>query len=217
MDEAAKRRLVGAAVLVALAVIFVPMLVEQEDDERFGDPIVIPDSPVFGTEQHDQGRPEFADDVNLPGPDTVRLPLPVPEPPQSLANDQTSWTGGSTSAVDDASDTTFAPAASPASSRPAASNQPANPTAVAEPPPLPAGVQAWVVQVISLRDQDKARTIRDSLRGKGFPSFVAKAEVDGQTYYRVQVGPEVERERADRLAEQLKSETSNPPFVKRYP
>ena len=33
MDEGAKRRLVGAAVLVALAVIFVPMLLNDKDDD----------------------------------------------------------------------------------------------------------------------------------------------------------------------------------------
>jgi DedD protein len=46
---------------------------------------------------------------------------------------------------------------------------------------------------------------------------VEQAVVNGKRYYRVRVGPEVERARADSLANRLQGETGNKPLVQRYP
>ena len=79
MDEAAKRRLVGAAVLVALAVIFVPMLVE-EGDEGVGEPIVIPDAPdvdgMLGRDADWSGADSTLDQPPLPEPNDLRDAAP---------------------------------------------------------------------------------------------------------------------------------------------
>lgn len=215
MDEAAKRRLVGAAVLIALAVIFVPMLVEEERDERFGDPIVIPDPPVFGP---DAGAPDAAGSASegsLPSPDSIPLPLPVPEPPGDSNDEDALPLPAAPASADAPVREPRESASQPPPSRPA--SRPVAAAAPDGPKPVPSGVRAWVVQVASVSSQSGARNLRDELRRKGYPAFVSEADVSGRTYYRVQVGPEVERERADRLAEQLAGETSNPPLVKRYP
>ena len=82
---------------------------------------------------------------------------------------------------------------------------------------MPAGVSAWVVQVSSLGSPEAARSLQDELRAKGYPAFVEQAEVRGQRYYRVRVGPEIERGRADRIAQQLAAETGTQPLVQSYP
>jgi DedD protein len=209
MDEAAKRRLVGAAVLVALAVIFVPMLVEKDADDDLGEPIVIPDPPSFDEEAVDDG---LAADEALPEPEDMMMPLPTPEPPASA--------GEAAEPVDTArADQPAAPETRPSDSTGVAkpSERAVPPTAPAGPKPVPTGVTAWVIQVASLGSPEAARGLQDELRAKGYPAFVEQATVRGQRYYRVRVGPEIERARADELARRLAGDTESDPLVQRYP
>ena len=225
MDEAAKRRLVGAAVLVALAVIFVPMLVE-EGDEGVGEPIVIPDAPdvdgMLGRDADWSGADSTLDQPPLPEPNDLPMPLPIPEPPQSAFDADPAPTGDRSARQSGAS----ASSARPGSSDQSAST-PKTPTqqgrrdsaemVPAGPKPVPPGTNAWVIQVASLVSPEAARTLQDELRAKGYPAFVEQADVNGRRYYRVRIGPEVERTRADRLAERLAADRGGKPLVQRYP
>ena len=204
MDEGAKRRLVGAAVVVALVVIFVPMLLEDSDPTGLGEPIVIPDEPVVDTD--DAGAlsaPLTAEDM-IP-------PLPAPEPPPGAVIEPRR--------IDVEPDT-----ASDMGPLPGAVEPVDEPAAVANldmapagPAPVPAGTASWVVQVASLGSPEAAKGLQNKLRAKGFTAFVEQATVNGKQYYRVRVGPEIERARADSLATQLQGETGNKPLVQRYP
>lgn len=205
MDEEAKRRLVGAAVLVALMVIFVPMLVDKKEESDLGEPIVIPDPPAF----EDRFDPAVE-----PDPDEFSLPLPEPESPTRFPLAEES--AGSPSAEDlrpgmrdtEASRAPVAPAESrPAPTRPAATG----------PAEIPAGVSAWVVQVASLTAPDAAQRLQNELRQDGYPAFIEQAKVSGMTYYRVRVGPEVDRARADRMATAIGAATGGSPLVQQYP
>jgi len=206
MDEAAKRRLAGAAVLVALAVIFVPMLVEDKQSDGVGEPIVIPEPPDFDARYDESATPseqtlEGAPPAAASGPG----PLPAPPPP------------------DDEPATVSAPQrpASRPAPRPttAAAPRPAETPApaVVGPKPVPPGARSWVVQVASVGNAEAARGLQDKLRAKGYPAFVEQARVNGKLYYRVRVGPEIDRGRADSVARKLAGETGSTPYVQRYP
>lgn len=110
MDERLKKRLIGAVVLVALLVIFVPMLVEDDERERIGiSETNIPPRPDL--------EAEFAAEV-LPDPDQPRItPLPDPEPPEQVPEDPVGFS--------------WEPAASPA---PAVRRPAPPPEGLAEPP-----------------------------------------------------------------------------------
>jgi DedD protein len=195
MDEGAKRRLVGAAVLVALIVIFVPMLVDNTEHDGLGEPIVIPDEPaVDNAEPGGEGPPAPA----LTAEDLLP-PLPTPEPPPGAVVEPPA-----VEAPPEQAAARPAPEAAP-------DLAPAGPKAV------PAGTLSWVVQVASLGSPDAAKKLQDRLRAKGYSAFVEQAVVNGKQYYRVRVGPEVERARADNLASRLQGETGNKPLVQRYP
>ncbi|MBK5941468.1 SPOR domain-containing protein [Halochromatium roseum] len=219
MDEAAKRRLVGAAVLVALAVIFVPMLVERGADD-LGEPIVIPEAPdLDGVADGDSSFAESGYDPQLPDPDVVLLPLPTPEPPPSALDAESA-------SAESRSDRQTQPGTSPAERRASESNRVTDTNdgrgetiarAAAGPKPVPPGTSAWVIQVASLGSPEAAQALQDELRNKGYPAFVEQANVSGRRYYRVRIGPEIERARADRLATQLAAETGGQPLVQRYP
>ena len=200
MDEGAKRRLVGAAVVVALMVIFVPMLLDQPDPDGLGEPIVIPDEPAVGEAGPSSDAEQPTDPLTAEQDFTP--PLPVPEPLSGAAVEPP------------------ATAAEPTPAQPQVGTQESaapSEQAPAGPKPVPAGTSSWVVQVASLASPDAAKGLQDQLRSKGYTAFVEQATVSGKRYFRVRVGPEVERARADKLATELQSETGSKPLVQRYP
>jgi DedD protein len=238
IDEAGKRRLVGAAVLVALAVIFVPMLLEDEEQDGLGEPIEIPGAPDFDR-AYDQSAVGAADGLNtqLPSPELPSVPvpddetpeafpewseaesgpLPVPEPPASAARSAETAPAPAipeTRTVPAVPEPRRTPAAPEPRTAPSATPKPA--LAAAGPKPVPAGTSAWVVQVASLGSSEAARKLQDELRGKGYSAFVEQAVVGGKQYYRVRVGPEIDRAKADRVASKLEGETGSKPLVQTY-
>lgn len=66
-----------------------------------------------------------------------------------------------------------------------------------------ATLRSWVVQVGSFSQQDNAEGMAQQLRAAGFDTVIEKAELDGQTLYRVQVGPEAAEARAELLRQRI--------------
>ena len=62
----------------------------------------------------------------------------------------------------------------------------------------------YAVQVGAFSKQEDANVLRERLRNGGFNAFIAAADTDAGRLYRVRVGPELERSRAEALATQLK-------------
>jgi DedD protein len=205
MQEGAKKRLVGAVVIVSLAVIFVPMLFEEEPVTALPPlPEVAPEEPVvddrFRSESFltpaDSGIGGFTQEAWVE-PDALALPVqdvsePVDEAP-----------GG-----EPVADSDEAPPTEP----PAAERIPV------APPPMARddGMPSYVTQVASLGTAASAQELAAKLQGEGYSAFVEPAEVGGRTYYRVRVGPEVERASAEKTAAELGRKYKGP-FVQRYP
>jgi DedD protein len=174
-----KQRLVGAVVLVSLAVIFIPMLLDG--DEQGGMPMFgsnIPERPDYQFEPLDIPL-EPVEPVPEEMPQLVEKPEP---PPASPAGEQSVTEKPPTAEVK-------APAKAPA----------ASPEAEQEP-------VGWVVQVGSFSQSDNALRLRDKLRGKGFTAFVEKLKTAEGTVYRVRIGPELKREAAEAQLEKLQRE-----------
>jgi DedD protein len=70
--------------------------------------------------------------------------------------------------------------------------------------PPPAAADGPVVQVFSSRDRDQAERIVERLRNGGERPFVSPVEVEGQTMYRVRLGPYADRDEATRVAERVR-------------
>ena len=186
MNEQIKQRLVGAVVLVSLAVIFIPMLLDGGNDStmpRFGsnipdksdinfEPLEIPLKPQEPAAQ----RPRVIE--------KAETPAKTPEPPKSDVPEKT------TSAQKPAVEKPKVEAAK--ESAPASNDSPTGDEPV-----------AWVVQVGSFGQSDNALALRDKLRKKGFTAFVEKYSDKGKTSYRVRVGPELKRSTAEEHLKQL--------------
>jgi cell division septation protein DedD len=78
---------------------------------------------------------------------------------------------------------------------------------------VPAG---YFAQVAAPKNLSDAESVARKLKKSGFPVVVEVANVRGEEYYRVLVGPEQNRVHADRLVGQLGSERylSGPPFIR---
>ena len=61
-----------------------------------------------------------------------------------------------------------------------------------------------MVQVFSSHDREQAQKIVDQLTDGGQPAYMSPTEVDGQTMFRVRIGPFQSREQAERVADQVK-------------
>ena len=191
MNEQIKQRLVGAVVLVSLAVIFVPMLLDGGDNSsmpRFGsnippqpefdfEPLEIPLQPLAAAAE----RPRVIDQ-----PEKVESqPAQTPPPPAAVAKP---------------------PAAKVSVSKPeTVTAKPDNEIAEAAKAPASGEPVAWVVQVGSFSQSDNALALRDKLRQNGFTAFVEKYRDAGKSSYRVRVGPELKRDTAEQQLQRLEA------------
>ena len=201
VDKGLLQRIVGALVLVALAVIFVPMLFNREDAGRqvtvdappMPEP---PATPVIETQPVEVPEPDaepFPEEYEIVEEGRVAEPSAPAEP--SPAKPES------------------APASEPA---PAEAVQPAPPAATAAPEEkhldaanLPV---SWSVQLASLSSRENADKLQKTLRSQGYNAYIRTA--DGMN--RVFVGPLVERAEADRLRDQLQRQQKLNGFVVRF-
>jgi DedD protein len=193
MDIAVKERLIGAAVLVVIVVLVVPALLS-------GPPP--PAAPL--TPAADDTR---VVEIDLTGKSDPRgegsLPAD-PEPPGAGPDETRSVQPAVSGPESSAPAATAEPAARPA---PVAVEQPR--PAAAAPSPLP----GWAVQVAALSKPDAANRVAQDLKRKGYPAFVVEHRAEGRVLYRVRVGPEADRAKAEAMARRLRDDGFKPAVV----
>ena len=97
-----------------------------------------------------------------------------------------------------------------------------SPAAVSAPEPAPAkprtGLTAWVVQVGSFSSQENAEKLVEKLREAKLPTpDPDPVDLRGKRYYRVRVGPVVERSEAEAMLEQVNTIAGTRAKVQQYP
>lgn len=198
-----KQRIVGALVLISLAVIFVPMLFDEPHTERTSKTIELPEEPAFPSV-----------DVSEP----ADQPAPVEESPAFTVEEQ--------SPADQvpAANTMSEPVAVDAPEPKPAPAPEQQPVAITEPQPEPAPVRekepakaadsgtsvkpeenveysralegAWLVQLGSFGNAENASRLRDKVREKGYAAYTQSVERGDMTLTRVFSGPFVNEDEA---------------------
>lgn len=190
MEFLLKQRLVGAIVLVALGVIFIPMFLEGPNRNLVPEMEPLPEpherkaiQPLSGFPAPD-GIPEEPDSQIIHSESVAAADadkVPVPDKPVVTA---------------DAPKET--PLALPSQPEPA---PPPEPAPVEEAPTVApkatAALGNWVVQVGSFSSEQNALKLRDKLRAGGFATQVEKVVLADKAHYRVRVGPYLKRTQAD--------------------
>jgi len=188
MDSALKQRLLGAAVLIALAIIFVPMFLSNtpQQTENTTLNLDIPKAPERKFETR-----------TLPVVDTAATPAPA-----AAAADPNKVTTVDTKAppkVDLQPDAAPAPSpvATPAPKPPVAETRPA-PVA---PPPVPAAAVAaegrFAVNLGVYADHGHADALVAKLKKSGYAAYNEATEYQGKPALRVRVGPFADRAAAE--------------------
>jgi DedD protein len=209
MDQKLKQRLTGAIVLVALAVIFVPIILEGPDDDWTPRSHSIPEQPQMdyrASMELELPGPEPAEELPSGGVITETLDLQEAAP---VANQSPQDQQQPASAPEKPPVTVATP---PKPAKPAPAPVPPKAKKVAEPP-----IKGWFVQVGSFGQEMNASGLRDRLKSAGYDTRLQKVSIGKGFAYRVLVGPSSSRAGAEKTAARLKSGQQLAGMVIEYP
>ncbi|ANY86162.1 MULTISPECIES: SPOR domain-containing protein [Pseudomonas] len=216
LDKGIKQRMVGALVLVALAVIFLPMLFTREDEMRQVR-VEAPEAPAMPSLPQVQVEP-----VQVPEPQPLpEVSAPVAEQPPVVVNESSAPMTTPSQPIAPAPVQAPAPKPAPAptqkvETRPAAAAS--APAASAPKPAAPSKVDvnglpvSWSIQLASLSNRAGADNLQKTLRSQGYNAYIRSA--DGMN--RVYVGPLIERTEAERLRDVINRQHNLKGFVVRF-
>jgi len=235
MERRIKERLTGAAILVMLGVIFIPMILDDSiQTETTIEETNIPERPkgVFDSRTRPPDKPE-----SRPGAETEtrRESLPQPVPPPSVKPEESATAAAALDRetdkkADQKEEQATAPEP-PAERKPQQTMRPeqgadtvgvegAEETAAEKVSPdeaKPRGLKAWVVQIGSFGKEDNANSLVRKLQDMGYPAFIERLKQDSGVVYRVRIGPELLRSDASALKEKLEREVEMEGIVVEYP
>ncbi|MCF6211523.1 MAG: SPOR domain-containing protein [Gammaproteobacteria bacterium] len=203
MNIQLKQRLVGAVVLVSLAIIIIPML--------------LPGEGSYTRPQQGSAIPAEPDYRFAPLPEPPPVPSVAEAPPVPMEALQELDVLGS-DVVESAAKKTPSKVVEKPDIKPDLPIDAATPKESSISKAGDGQATAWVVQVGSFSSAKNAHALRDKLRKLGHATFVevvkGKAE---KSVYRVRVGPEVRRDLAEKLQQQLGRDAKLKGIVLRYP
>lgn len=179
MKDALKQRLVGAIVLAAIGVIFLPGFFKEQQGHQVDTRTQIPAEPSLPQVSFESPR-QNPDIQPAPEPETMFIP-PELEPVADVSSPEAVASASSASAP--------------------APNQTAD--TADEVPELPLGPdgipEAWVVQVASLSNQEAAARLRDELQAEGHKAYIRRVSTPNGSVTRVFIGPKLSRAEADKV------------------
>lgn len=210
LDKGMKQRMVGALVLVALAVIFLPMLFTREDEMR----------------QVRVDAPEAPAMPSLPQVqvETIQVPeqQPIVEQPPVVFDESTAPPSTPSQPISAAPSpapvTAPAPAPAPKIENRAPVTAPATASVAATKPAAASKIDtnglpvSWSIQLASLSNRAGADNLQKTLRSQGYNAYIRSA--DGMN--RVYVGPLIERAEAERLRDVINRQQKLKGFVTRF-
>lgn len=220
MEQQLKQRLVGAAVLVSIAILVVPVLLDG--GYRRAAPPTRDMAPM---------PQDSFEDVVAPLPPDVKQALEagLDADPDELANAAAEAAAAldtpqvsAPAFVDEAAPPApeAAPVPPPPSPKPVADTKPA-PSPKPVPTPAPAAAtpaaEQWTVQLGSFASRTNAESLLARVKASGAGGFILPLTDGGKTSYRVRAGPVGGRAAADRLRQDLERSQGIRGMLVRYP
>ena len=202
METTLKQRLIGAAVIIALAVIFVPMILDGSGrEESVALNMEVPPEPTFTFESE------------LPDPKQLDELPPIEHSKDSeISEEQTSDNPSSLPSEEDSTQATDDHAEKQVAST--AQVVEATENHIETNPAL----SAWAVQVAAFGEKGKAIALQEKLLASNISAFTEQFGKDNKIVYRVKVGPELKRENAEKLRDKIEKEHGlKGSFVTKHP
>ena len=200
-----KHRLVGAAVLAAIAVLLLPSFFKEKKDYEVNTKSQIPTPPTM-----------VAEEFKPPQPVPDIEPAPAPEAmfvPSEAGADQHPTNSDSISADPVADSSVAAKTVSSAKSVVSGAQ-------ISSVPAMPLNNQglpdAWVVQVGSFTTKEAANKLRDDLQADGQKAYVRTTTANGNTISRVYIGPKLDKSQALALKDEMDKRLKIKSMVMRF-
>ncbi len=188
-----KQRIIGALVLISLAVIFVPMIFDEPHSERQSTPITIPEEPPF-PEVDMPAQPQAAPSMNTESETPAMGFRVVEEPAQPAAVPESE------------------PTPALVTSQGAEEPEPQQPARVAlrepeQPKEFAKTLEgAWIVQLGSFGNADNARRLRDKVIDLDYGAHLQQVSSGETELTRVFSGPFVSKAEAEKAKAVLDKE-----------
>lgn len=195
METTLKQRLIGTAVIIALAVIFVPMILDGSGQQE---------SASINLEA--PPKPKFTFESDLPDPKQLEKLPPIQKDDDKDIKQVSKQEEVSPETKSETKPETKLEAKSDTKSEADKKPAPVIVEATAnhiEPKP---SLSAWAVQVAAFGEKDKALALQEKLISGNYSAFTEKSTSGSKVLYRVKVGPELERENAESLRDKIKQE-----------
>lgn len=213
MEQNLKQRLVGALVLISLAVIFLPLVFDGQQQRIDTTPYTIPEKPVITITAPDvapleeaaktqyreiaevaaakQAQDDASATMMTSDPPSDAAEVSVPEEPAAASSQQTAKYLEQEKAVDDG-----------LKGKPVSTTVPLS--------------DAWVIQVGAFSSEANAKGLQAKLSSAGYPAFVKGTKSAGATLYKVYVGPEIRRAQMDRQKIELERKYNLKTLILKY-
>lgn len=216
MDNILKQRLIGALILVALGVVFWPIIFVEPDGPgglpgaRMPPPPSVDTTPI---EPPDTAGLREAAQVDAQREARAEEAAALAEAEEAITASEAESEQEQESEVEPAPETASKPSAQAETevARAPRKAAPVSPKLDAQGVPV-----AWILQVVSVSNKSRAETIRDGLIADGHKAYVKPIKSADRTLYRVYIGPKFERAQLERIQGQVNSQLGVKSMVARY-
>jgi DedD protein len=205
VNDILKQRLVGALILVALGVVFWPIIFVEPGDAALEELRRIPARPVVDTAP-----------ISAPDKKGLRESMPlesrkeVQRQQEAIDSAQKAFPSVAQAAGEKPAVKTIQPKTSKSTKR-TRTEAPIKPAIDSEGVPI-----AWILQVASVSQAEKAEELRKRLLTLGYKAYVKKIQRSGDSLLRVYVGPKFERAKLDKMKAEIDREFGVRSMVLRY-
>ena len=200
MDQNIKNRLVGISVVFALAVIFLPMILDGSGVRKDKFEVVIPPQPLVSA------NPEFEPKII----DMQARVEALPDLEPRLVDENSSQ------ATVKPADTATGDSKSEKTTQPEPETRKAN-VKTDKATTDKEGGDSWVLQVGSFQDRNKALAQRDKLRKSNISAvFIEQFEVDNKPSFRVRLGPFINRDQTKVAQNKIKAKHDIDGIIMKY-
>jgi DedD protein len=175
MDRALKERVIGAIVLVIVAVLIVPVFLDGTEDDA-----VIVSEAVTLPGQNEQERMTQTVVLNRDRAEPVPASVPASVPEEAKPEPKPEIKELPPVAKETVSAATDAPPAT-----------------------IESSTGMWAVQLGSFKNQQNAERLAADLRKQGYAAFLSRLDTGSGALHRVRIGPQKDRESAESVAAKL--------------
>ncbi|AXM95825.1 SPOR domain-containing protein [Pseudomonas plecoglossicida] len=211
LDKGMKQRMVGALVLVALAVIFLPMLFTREDEMRQVR-VEVPQAPTMPSQPEVKVEPVAVPEPQALPEEPQQPPVVVNESAAPVVTPSQPITPSPQAQVQPKPQTPVPKPAPKVEPRPAATPAPAATTTAPSKIDANGLPVSWSIQVASLSNRAGAESLQKTLRSQGYNAYIRSAGGLNRVY----VGPLIERAEADKLRDVINRQQNLKGIVVRF-